>query len=274
MSLTHARGPAAWPAGSDACAEPSRAFGSAGFSVSLGCGRTGRARLWLALAPAMLTPLADALVYFVALSDGPAARAAYAAGKAFMLLWPVLALALILPAGSLHALPGPARHLRSVAAGAAFGLAVAAVMFAALASPLGPILAHASSGIRPKLELLGVLDHYWLFAAFLSLAHSMLEEYYWRWFVFGRLRRAMPGPAAHALAAVAFAAHHAVILSCLFSPAWAAALTPCVAAGGAAWSLLYERHRSILGPWISHMLIDIAAMAAGYLMAFGYLAPT
>ena len=40
-------------------------------------------------------------------------------------------------------------------------------------------------------------------AVLLSLVHSLLEEYYWRWFLFGGLRRYMPVAAAVVISALA-----------------------------------------------------------------------
>ena len=42
-----------------------------------------------------------------------------------------------------------------------------------------------------------------------------------------------------------------------------------IALGGAFWAWLYERTRSLYGPWLSHLLIDAALMAIGYQMMWG-----
>jgi membrane protease YdiL (CAAX protease family) len=41
-------------------------------------------------------------------------------------------------------------------------------------------------------------------------------------------------------------------------------LSASVAVGGALWAWLYRRSGSLLGPWLSHMLVDAALMAAGW----------
>ena len=41
----------------------------------------------------------------------------------------------------------------------------------------------------------------------------LLEEYYWRWFLFGGLRRSMPVAAAVVLSSLAFTAHHVILLA-------------------------------------------------------------
>ena len=58
--------------------------------------------------------------------------------------------------------------------------------------PAGYLLAFEQQATA-KVRDLG-LDRLWKYAAtgvFYALAHSLLEEYYWRWFVFGQLHRAV-----------------------------------------------------------------------------------
>ena len=109
-------------------------------------------------------------------------------------------------------------------------------------------------------------------AAFLSVAHSFLEEYYWRWFVYGNLRRHISRRWAVGLSGVAFAAHHAVILVAFIPPGHmplVALFTAAVAAAGMVWAVLYERHDSLPAVWASHLLADVALMGVGYAVAFG-----
>src|SRR5271156_4434463 len=92
----------------------------------------------------------------------------------------------------------------------------------------------------------------------LSSVHALLEEYYWRWFLFGGLRRFMPVSWAVVLSSLAFAAHHVILLASFFGGiSWATILfSLCVGVGGAAWAWIYHRSGSLLGPWLSHVLID------------------
>ena len=39
---------------------------------------------------------------------------------------------------------------------------------------------------------------------------------------------------------------------------------PAVAVGGAVWAWIYHRSKTLYGPWISHLLVDIAIYAIGY----------
>jgi len=103
-------------------------------------------------------------------------------------------------------------------------------------------------------------------ATFYSLLHSLLEEYYWRWFVFGRLRRLMSLPAAIGVSSLGFMAHHVCIVSVFFgwlSP-MSLLLSAAVAMGGALFAWIYQRTNSLYAPWISHAFVDSAIFLIGY----------
>ena len=130
------------------------------------------------------------------------------------------------------------------------------------------LFASVTSEVKSKLTGFGIttLAAYSLLAVFYSLIHSLLEEYYWRWFVFGRLRKLRPLGAAVAISSVGFALHHVLVLEKYFgwySPAtWL--FSAGVAVGGVVWAIVYQRSKSLLGPWLSHLLVDAAIFAIGY----------
>jgi membrane protease YdiL (CAAX protease family) len=135
------------------------------------------------------------------------------------------------------------------------------------------ILAETPQKIREKLSLFHseTAARYLLLGLFLAGIHSLMEEYYWRWFVFGELRGRVPVALAIALSSLAFMAHHVVVLAVYFPGHLVAAALPfalCVAIGGAAWAWLYQRTGTIYSCWISHLLVDTAILAVGYHMVF------
>jgi membrane protease YdiL (CAAX protease family) len=169
-------------------------------------------------------------------------------------------------------------HGDGVAAGLAFGFIVAAAMAGLYLGMLrgSELLNAASSEIVAKVRGWGI-DAVWKYAAlgiFYSLIHSLLEEYYWRWFVFGQLRRFLSLGPAIAISAIGFMAHHVLVLGKFFgfdNPAtWL--FSACVAVGGAVWAWLYDRTGSLLGPWLSHLLVDAAIFAIGYDLVRGLFA--
>jgi membrane protease YdiL (CAAX protease family) len=161
-------------------------------------------------------------------------------------------------------------HLQGVGIGLVFGALIAAAMAALYFGLLkeSVLLKSSTSEIAAKVAGFGI-DSVWKYAVlglFYSLFHSLLEEYYWRWFVFGQLRRLTSFAPAVAISSLGFMAHHVLVLGKYFgfsSPAtWL--FSVCVAVGGAMWAWLYERTGSLLGPWLSHLLVDAAIFAIGY----------
>jgi uncharacterized protein len=168
-------------------------------------------------------------------------------------------------------------HHHGVNAGLAFGSIIGAAMFALYLFVLrgSDVLVAANEQILAKVLGMGI-DKVWKYAAlgvFYSLVHSLLEEYYWRWFVFGQLRRFMSLGSAVAVSSLGFMAHHVLVLGKFFgfdSPA-AWLFSGCVAVGGAFWAWLYQRTGSLLGPWLSHALVDAAIFLIGFDLVKGIL---
>lgn len=116
------------------------------------------------------------------------------------------------------------------------------------------------------------MDNPWEFAAlgaFYSLVHSFLEEYYFRWFVFGRLRHLINFLPSAIISSLAFMAHHVIVLWVFFGLSLHTIfLSLSIVVGGLLWSWQYERSRSLLGPWISHLFVDAGIFLVGYHMIF------
>lgn len=104
---------------------------------------------------------------------------------------------------------------------------------------------------------------------FYSLVHSFLEEYYFRWFVFGRLRYLTRFWPAAIISSLAFVAHHVIVLWVFFGNSFHTYfLSLSILVGGLLWSWQYERSRSLVGPWISHLFVDAGIFLVGYHMIF------
>ena len=227
-----------------------------------------RCRWWVTL-PALVLPLATSFFYFVLFPGTWFGNGFYAAIKVFLLVWPVVATAFLLKEPFRRMKPWPGERKRSVLAGIVFGcLVVGLMLLLQKFTPFGEVLESSSENIRDRVEGLGVLDYYVIFGVFISFVHAALEEFYWRWFVFGNLRRLIPIPAAYAVAGLGFASHHIVVTSQFF-PLWFAFLLGLgVGVGGMVWSWIYQRHQTLIGAWISHMIVDIGVFWIGYELLF------
>jgi len=231
-----------------------------------------RADLATALALIFASALPSVLtwIYFVALAGDDSfellRKVVYGAGKVvqvalplfFVLLWE-------------RRLPRPRWPGRDgVVLGLGFGLVVAAGMLGMYYGWLreAPLLAHAATPLLAVLRKFGIdaLPGFLAFAAFAIVINSLFEEYYYRWFLFGRMRAFLPLPAAIVLSACVFMAHHVILLNVYIPGQFWTAVAPlslCIAVGGGVWAWLYARTGSLYAPWLSHAVIDAAILAIG-----------
>lgn len=228
-------------------------------------------RIRWAVAPALVLPFLSSLVYFVLWAGKPASMVLYTATKIFTVAWPLVAYVWI-ERRRFHFQPHDSKsHRRSLSIGVATGITIAAaILLTVYASPASDYVRNHAANILAKINDFGLTTpaRFIAFAGFISLLHSAIEEYYWRWYVFGRLTSIAPPLAAHLIAALGFAGHHYVVLWCYFSPAGAIFFGTMVAIGGLIWSTIYHRTGSLVGCWVSHFFVDVAIMIVGYRMAF------
>lgn len=228
-----------------------------------------RAGIWIAFGVAFALPLTADLVYFVLPPNSTVARWGYGATKVFLLTWPLICICFLLPAKPKADVRFKRRPWWSLGVGTALGLAIAGGIVGLMQTPLEELVREGSPVVREKMRILGWSENFVYWAFGISLIHSALEEYYWRWFGYGRLARFWPGMGAHLAAAAAFSLHHYVILWVYFSPGLALWLGTMVALGGFLWSQLYQRTGSLLGPWASHVFADLAIFWVGWRMMNG-----
>ncbi|MBI3465329.1 MAG: CPBP family intramembrane metalloprotease [Planctomycetes bacterium] len=218
------------------------------------------------LAFAMLFPTLGTWLWFVLLSGHKLMQAAFGVCKVLQFALPVIWVV----AAERERIRLAKPNGRGIGMGLAFGLLVLATMLALYYSYLktSPVLAGAPAEIDEKLTGLRVRSslQFLALAAFYSFLHSLLEEYYWRCFVFGRLSRISPVGLAIGLSSAAFMAHHVVVIGQYFKGFGATTwfFSFCVGIGGAVWAWLYQRTRTLYGPWLSHMLVDAGLMWIGY----------
>jgi uncharacterized protein len=217
---------------------------------------------------ALVYPTLLTLVYFVWTVEisQQAQQLSYGLGKAIQFTLPLVW------AGFLcrEKLRWPRWSTAGLASGILFGLLIDAAMFGLYLGYFrtAGTFAAAGSEMLKHLSGIGVTTPaiYAGVALFYSLLHSLLEEYYWRWFVFGRLRRLIALNPAIGISSIAFMAHHVVVLGLYFgwTNLWTWLFAAATAVGGAFWAWLYERSGSIYGPWASHLLLDAGIFAIGY----------
>jgi membrane protease YdiL (CAAX protease family) len=236
-------------------------------------------RDWSALAFASLFPLVMTTIYFLVLHNpngepNPVLMTAFWTGKLFQFLFPA-AYVCWFERESIRFV-GPS--WRGIAFGIGFGLTVGISMFALYflwVQHIPSVAENSPKMINERLIQFSATTplRFLALAFYICIPHSLGEEYYWRWFVFGWMRRHVPLSVAIALSSIAFMLHHVVILGVYFpGNFWTLALpfSVCVAVGGGVWAWLYQRSGSLYAAWLSHALIDAAIMGLGYWMLWDY----
>lgn len=196
----------------------------------------------------------------------------FVAGKTLQFAFPAFVATFVLQTRWLVRRP----NRRGLAAGAIFGGVVGCAIFLIggyLTSDPGafaPMIEQARNELSGRLVPLGLATPSAFFALtlFYSVAHSGLEEYYWRWFTFGLLSARLPSLAATLLANAAFTLHHILLLGVYFGfdqPATRFCAFG-VFVGGLVWQEIYRRSDSIYGAWLSHGLIDAGIFGVGFLL--------
>lgn len=215
-----------------------------------------KARLWAAVLPALLVPLLASIFYFILFPGTWFGKTCFGLIKFHLVAWPAVATIFILRESMSRPAPAWKARFRTLIPGVLIGVVVVASMFVLMKTPMGDIVLASGDKIRRKVDDLGMLRYYVPFAIYLSLVNSLIEEYYWRWFAYGALRRLMPLGWAHVVAALAFSAHHIVLVSQFFPLNFALFMGLSVGIGGLIWSLMYQKYNTILGPWACHIIID------------------
>jgi len=221
---------------------------------------------WGVLIVVMALPSLAAWLYFIALSGSAGVKPMYFGSKVVQFAIPALWMAFV-QKQRLQRVPP---DVRSIRLGAMIGAAMVAAGCAAYFGYLKhqPRFANVPESIGTKLTDMGLTSPviFLVFAVFISVPHSLLEEYYWRWFTFGQLRRVIPWKPAAIISSLGFMAHHVIVIEQLFHGHTVEIVffSLCVAFGGAVWAWVYQRTGSLYGAWASHFLVDCGIMFLGY----------
>lgn len=227
---------------------------------------------WASLTLAMLVPGFVTWMFFVGAPGGQSTKFLYSFLKIFMLVFPGLAM-LVLWKNKVR-LNGPSKS--SLRLGLGLGVLMGAgilTVFFFIFEPMG-LFDQTSHALKKKLGEFGVSDH-WTFislAAFICLVNSTLEEYYWRWFVFGGISQLLNPVWAIVLSSGAFVLHHQVVIGHYMNDqhyfTFALFFSLCVGAAGAVWAWIYHKTGDLWAAWISHLVADVAIMVIGYRLMF------
>ncbi len=124
--------------------------------------------------------------------------------------------------------------------------------------------------IRSKVTDIGLnsVPKYLGCALYWITANSLIEEYVWRWFVVRHCEHVSRPVGAVILSALGFTVHHIIAMQLYMSWTAVAISATGIFIGGAIWSALYVKDRSIWPCYMSHGIVDVAIFGIGYKLIF------
>ncbi len=103
-------------------------------------------------------------------------------------------------------------------------------------------------------------------ALYISFVNSLLEEFFFRGFVFTNLKRSANRTAAYLFSSLLFSLYHTAMMIGWFSlPLFLLILTG-LAVGGAIFNWLNEKYDTVFVSWIVHMFTNFAINAIGFIL--------
>lgn len=113
----------------------------------------------------------------------------------------------------------------------------------------------------------GVTKENFLYVSlYISLVNSLLEEFFFRGFVFTNQKRLSGRRLAYIFSASVFSLYHVAMMIGWFSPALFLLVMVGLVAGGMIFNWLNEKMDTIYCSWLTHMLANFAINTIGFLL--------
>lgn len=103
-------------------------------------------------------------------------------------------------------------------------------------------------------------------ALYISFVNSLLEEFFFRGFIFLNLKRFISRKFAYIISAFAFACYHVAIMANWFGPALFLLAMTGLFIGGLIFNYLNDKSSNIYGSWLVHMMANFAINTVGFIM--------
>lgn len=109
-------------------------------------------------------------------------------------------------------------------------------------------------------------DNFLFVSLYISFVNSLLEEFFFRGFVFTNLKRLHSRRFAYHFSAAAFALYHVAMMVGWFSPILFLLVMTGLAVGGMIFNYMNERLNTIYCSWLTHMFANFAINTIGFLL--------
>ena len=109
-------------------------------------------------------------------------------------------------------------------------------------------------------------DNFLYVSLYISFVNSLLEEFFFRGFIFTNLKRHCARWYAYSLSALAFSLYHVAMMIGWFHPALTALVLAGLFVGGLIFNWLNEKQDCIYVSWLTHMFANFAINTIGFIL--------
>ena len=109
-------------------------------------------------------------------------------------------------------------------------------------------------------------DNFLFVSLYISFVNSLLEEFFFRGFLFTNLKKLHSRSFAYGFSAAAFSLYHVAMMTGWFSLPLFALIMAGLAAGGMIFNYMNERLDTIYCSWLTHMFANFAINTIGFLL--------
>lgn len=113
-------------------------------------------------------------------------------------------------------------------------------------------------------------DNFIFVALYISFVNSLLEEFFFRGFIFLNLNKLIKSKHAYFISAFAFAIYHVAIMGSWFNPLIFVFAMIGLVIGGVIFNYLNVSNSNIYSSWLVHMMANFAINTVGFIM-FGLI---
>lgn len=126
-------------------------------------------------------------------------------------------------------------------------------------------------GITEKInELASInLQNIIFIGLYIIIFNSILEEYFWRAFIFEEFHKRIKPVWAYIISATAFSFHHVVFFYNWFSPTFFIFVTIGLIAYALIMNFVWNKYRELFSCWLPHAMVDVVQIYIGFLVFVG-----
>lgn len=110
------------------------------------------------------------------------------------------------------------------------------------------------------------LSNLFLIGSYVIILNSLLEEYFWRSFIFHELHQRLNLKFAYFISALAFSFHHIMFYYDWFSPLFFLLVTLGLTIYSLLMNHLFVKAKDLFSCWLVHAMVDVIQITIGYLI--------